>query len=202
MKPVLTKEWQTDIAKAQSAQRDKGIKTYHTMHVNKNLQITQSYSRQLNSNQTNIILLLLGSSSRLLDNLFSFFLEGIRKVYYTYVILPDSSLYYHVLAISALYYNFLAIPALFDHIFIGTTIFIVALYYNIRRIKTFLIEIDINRYYNKPRYRSSIQYREIYLAGPICLGSVYRLLNFILFKLSVTRYRIYRIYRFLQVINL
>lgn len=41
MKPVLTKEWQTDkltyqadIAKAQSAQRDKGIKTYHTMHVN------------------------------------------------------------------------------------------------------------------------------------------------------------------------
>jgi hypothetical protein len=37
MKPVLTKEWQTDKAKAQSAQRDKGIKTYHTMHVNKNL---------------------------------------------------------------------------------------------------------------------------------------------------------------------
>jgi hypothetical protein len=36
MKPVLTKEWQTDITKAQSAQRDKGIKTYHTMHV-KNL---------------------------------------------------------------------------------------------------------------------------------------------------------------------
>jgi hypothetical protein len=41
MKPVLTKEWQTDKltyqtdkAKAQSAQRDKGIKTYHTMHVN------------------------------------------------------------------------------------------------------------------------------------------------------------------------
>jgi len=36
MKPVLTKEWQTDKltyqtdkAKAQSAQRDKGIKTYH-----------------------------------------------------------------------------------------------------------------------------------------------------------------------------
>jgi hypothetical protein len=43
MKPVLTKEWQTDKltyqtdkAKAQSAQRDKGIKTYHTMHVNSN----------------------------------------------------------------------------------------------------------------------------------------------------------------------
>jgi hypothetical protein len=41
MKPVLTKEWQTDkltyqtdIAKAQSAQRDKGIKACHTMHVN------------------------------------------------------------------------------------------------------------------------------------------------------------------------
>jgi hypothetical protein len=28
MKPVLTKEWQTDITKAQSAQRDKDIKTY------------------------------------------------------------------------------------------------------------------------------------------------------------------------------
>jgi hypothetical protein len=43
MKPVLIKEWQTDKltyqtdkAKAQSAQRDKGIKTYHTMHVNRN----------------------------------------------------------------------------------------------------------------------------------------------------------------------
>jgi hypothetical protein len=33
MKPVLTKEWQTDIAKAQSAQRDKGIKTYHACHI-------------------------------------------------------------------------------------------------------------------------------------------------------------------------
>jgi hypothetical protein len=30
---VLTKEWQTDIAKAQSAQRDKGIKTYHACHI-------------------------------------------------------------------------------------------------------------------------------------------------------------------------
>ena len=45
MKPVLTKEWQTDKltyqtdkAKAQSAQRDKGIKTYHTMHVNRKLE--------------------------------------------------------------------------------------------------------------------------------------------------------------------
>jgi hypothetical protein len=153
-----------------------------------------------------MILLLLVSSSRLLDNLFPFFLEGISKVH-TYVILPDSSLYHYIFAISvlyhnlltvpALYHNILAIPALFDHIFIGTTIFIVALCYNIRRIKTFFIEIDINRYYNKPRYRSGIWYREIRLAGPIGLGSVYRL-NFILFKLGVaTRCRSYYIYRFL-----
>jgi hypothetical protein len=33
MKPVLIKKWQTDIAKAQSAQRDKGIKTYHACHI-------------------------------------------------------------------------------------------------------------------------------------------------------------------------
>ena len=90
-------------------------------------------------------LLLLVSSSRLLDNLFPFFLEGISKVY-TYVILPDSSLYY----------DLLTVPALYDYILVRTAIFIVALYYNIRRIETFFIEIDIDRYYNKPRYRSGI----------------------------------------------
>jgi hypothetical protein len=128
-------------------------------------------------------LLLLVSSSRLLDNLFPFFLEGISKVY-TYVILPDSSLYY----------DLLTVPALYDYILVRTAIFIVALYYYIRRIETFFTEIDIDRYYNKPR--SGIWCREIRLAGPICLGSVYRL-NFVLFELSAVRCRICRICRFL-----